>query len=84
MEYINVESCELMQYISKIKIDVIYIELNVKAIVQTSCYDDYNKLLVMYTFELLDDEYQSWTNDKWLVDYVLDKYGFTRVQFGSS
>jgi len=80
MEYINVEPCELMQFISKIKIDVIYIKLNITATIQTSCYDDYNKLLITYIFELSGDEYQMWTSDQWLVDYVLDKYGFSKKQ----
>ena len=80
MEYINIEPCELMQFISKIKIDVIYIKLNITATIQTSCNDDYNKLLITYIFELSGDEYQMWTSDQWLVDYVLDKYGFSKKQ----
>ncbi len=80
MEYINIEPCELIQYISKIKISILYIELNVKATIQTLCYDDYNKLLVTYIFELIEDEYQMWNNDKWLIDYIFNKYGFSEKQ----
>jgi hypothetical protein len=80
MEYINVEPCELMQFISKIKIDVIYIKLNITATIQTSCYDDYDKLLITYIFELDGNEYQMWNTDQWLIDYVLDKYGFSKKQ----
>jgi hypothetical protein len=80
MEYINVEPCELMQFISKIKIDVIYLKLNITATIQTSCYDDYDKLLITYIFELDGNEYQMWNTDQWLIDYVLDKYGFSKKQ----
>lgn len=75
-EYINVEPCEIMQYITKIKINVLHIELNAKATIQTMCYDDYDKLLIIYVFELTGDEYQLWQNDTWLTNYILDKYGF--------
>jgi hypothetical protein len=83
MDYINVEPCELMQLITKIKINVLHIELNVQATIQTTCYDVYNKLLIAYVFELSGDEYQSWQNDKWLTEYILDKYGFSETQLDS-
>lgn len=79
-EYINVEPCEIMQYITKIKINVLHIELNAKATIQTMCYDDYDKLLIIYVFELTGDEYQLWQNDTWLTNYILDKYGFIKQE----
>lgn len=79
-EYIDVEPCEIMQYITKIKINVLHIELNVKATIQTMCYDEYNKLLIAYVFELAGDEYQLWQNDTWLTNYILDKYGFIKPE----
>jgi hypothetical protein len=76
MEYINVEPCDLIQIISKIKINVIYLELNVKATIQCKCYDDNNNLLNSYIFQLEDNEYQTWQTDEWLINYVCEKYGF--------
>lgn len=80
MEFIDVEQCELMQYISKIKINVLHVELNVKATIQTLCYDEYSNLLISYVFELKDEEYQSWQQDSYLTNYVLEKYGFIEKQ----
>lgn len=74
--YINVEHCDLIQVISKIKINVLYLELNVRATIQCKCYDDNNNLLNCYVFQLEDDEYQMWNTDSWLINYVCEKYGF--------
>lgn len=78
-EFINVEPCELMQYITKIKINVLHIELNIRATIQTLCYDDYGKLLIAYVLELVGNEYQLWQSDSWLTNYILDKYGFLQI-----
>lgn len=78
MEYINVEFCDLIQIISKIKIDVVYLELNQKCTVQTSCYDENNRLLTTYMCEIVQPEYSNWQQDEWLENYILDKYGFIR------
>lgn len=78
MDFINIEQIEFTQYITKIKINVIYIELNVKATIQTLCYDEDGKLLNVYAFELTGEEYQNWQNDQWLIDYICEKYGFTQ------
>jgi hypothetical protein len=79
-EFIDVESCELYQYISKIKINILSIELNVKALIQTMCYDDCDKLLISYAFELAGEDYQMWSNDIWLQEYVMNKYGFIKKE----
>ena len=83
MEFINVEPCDLIQIISKIKINVVYLELNVKATVQTSCYDEAGRFLTNYMCELVGEDYNNWKEDSYLENYILEKYGFTRVQFGS-
>ena len=67
--YIHIESCDLIQIISKIKIKVMNLVLN-------ESFDDENKLLNTYYFELNGNDYQMWTNDNFIINYVCDKYGF--------
>ena len=73
--YINVEPCDLIQVITKIKIKVLSLELNQCATIQVMCYDDSNNFLHNYVFEL-KEEYQRWLDDGWLIEYVMNKYGF--------
>lgn len=74
--YIHIESCDLIQIISKIKIEVINLVLNESAMIEVKSFDDENKLLNTYYFELNGNDYQMWNTDSWLIDYVCDKYGF--------
>ena len=74
--YINIEACNLIQVISKIKINVLSLEINKFAVIQVMCYDNSMNFLCNHVFELRDD-YQLWTNDEWLINYVVNKYGFT-------
>ena len=74
--YICIESCDLIQIISKIKIKVINLVLNESAMIKVESFDDENKLLNTYYFELNGNDYQMWNTDSWLVDYVCEKYGF--------
>jgi hypothetical protein len=74
--YIHIESCDLIQIISKIKIKVMNLILNESAMIKVESFDDENKLLNTYYFELNEKNYQMWNNDNWLIDYVCDKYGF--------
>ncbi len=74
--YINIEACNLIQVISKIKIKVLSLEINKFAVIQVMCYDNSMNFLCNHVFELRDD-YQLWINDEWLINYVVNKYGFT-------
>jgi hypothetical protein len=74
--YIHIESCDLIQIISKIKIKVINLVLNESAMIEVKSFDDENKLLNTYYFELNGNDYQMWTNDNFIINYVCDKYGF--------
>lgn len=73
--YINVEPRDLIQVITKIKIKVLSLELNQFATIQVTCYDDLNNFLHSYVFELRE-EYQFWINDEWIINYVMNRYGF--------
>jgi len=74
--YIHIESCDLIQIISKIKIKVINLVLNESAMIEVKSFNDENKLLNTYYFELNGYDYQMWTSDNFIIDYVCNKYGF--------
>ena len=74
--YIHIESCDLIQIISKIKIKVMNLILNESAMIKVESFDDENKLLNTYYFELNEKNYHMWNTDSWLIDYVCNKYGF--------
>ena len=50
---IQVEKCDLIQVISKIKIHILNLILNDRATIQVSCYDDDEQMLNGYVFELV-------------------------------
>ena len=74
--YIHIESCDLIQIISKIKIKVMNLVLNESAMIKVESFDDENTLLNTHYFELNEKNYQMWNTDSWLIDYVCNKYGF--------
>jgi hypothetical protein len=55
--YIHIESCDLIQIISKIKIKVMNLVLNESAMIKVESFDDENKLLNTYYFELNGRDY---------------------------
>ena len=75
MDIIQVEPKEISLSIKSIKIEVPYLLLNVMAMVRVQCFDENNKLLVVYNFELVEEEYQLWKDDLDLINYVCLKYG---------
>jgi hypothetical protein len=44
--------------------------------IKVESFDDENKLLNTYYFELNEKNYHMWNTDSWLIDYVCNKYGF--------
>lgn len=80
MDFIEIEPSDLVQVIKKIKINVVYIELNSRCGVQTNCYDENNRVLTTYMCELSGDEYLQWRDDSFLENYILEKYGFSKKQ----
>lgn len=76
MNYISIEPTNLIQVITKITINILHIELNKNATVQVLAYSETNELLRSFVFELILPDYESWTNDEWLINYVCDKYGY--------
>lgn len=76
MNYISIEPVEITKTIASIKIDVPYIILNTKCYVKVLCFDELNKLINTYEFELEKPDYNTWLDDDDLIDYVCQKYGF--------
>ena len=73
---IQVENCDLIQVISKIKIHILNLILNDRATIQVLCYDDDEKMLNGYVFELVEEQYEMWHDDNYIYQFVCEKYGF--------
>ena len=78
MDIIQIQPKEITLNIKSIKVEVPYLLLNVMAMVRVQCFDENNNLLVIHNFELVDDEYQLWKDDQDLINYVCEKYGFSK------
>lgn len=74
--YFDVEPANLVQIIAKIKINILYIEINKQATIQVLAFSTDDQLLTTYTFELVLPDYDEWHDDDWLIEYVCQKYGF--------
>ncbi len=74
--YFDIEPSSLVQTISKIRINVVYIEINTQATIQVLAFSENNQMLSSYTFELVLPDYDDWHDDDWLINYVCQKYGF--------
>jgi len=74
--YIHIESCDLIEIITKIKIKIINLVLNESALIKVESFNNENKLLNTYHFELNGYDYQMWTSDNFIFDYVCNKCGF--------
>lgn len=74
--YIHIESCDLIEIITKIKIKIINLVLNESALIKVESFNNENKLLNTYHFELNGCDYQMWTSDNFIFDYVCNKCGF--------
>jgi hypothetical protein len=76
-QYINIEQKEICLSATKISIDVLLIELNIRAIIRVRFYSSDSKLLDTDEFVLDGDKYADWNNDDYLIDYVCDKYNIS-------
>ena len=74
--FINIEPKKILFEGNKIKINVTNIELNMSAIVRVELYSDDYKILDTNVFTLNGDEYNNWSNDDYLINYVCVKYGY--------
>ena len=77
MSSIQIQSTEITQTITSIKIDIPFIILNTKCVVRVLCYDSSNSLINTYQFELIQPDYDTWLHDNDLINYVCQKYNFS-------
>lgn len=69
---------QIVKYnINHIQINVSNLELNTKALITTSFFDDTHTIRRQEIDVLEGEEYIRWTNDDYLVMYVCRKYGLT-------
>jgi len=77
--YINIQPKDITQTVSKILIKVSNLELNSYAIIKVQTYDSSEKMITSESFVLSGLDYDNWTTDNYLIDYVCNKYGYSIV-----
>lgn len=73
--YINIQPKNIIMTSNKISINVLSIELNIRAIIRVRFYSSDTKLLNSEEFVLDGEDYTNWHNDDYLIDYISYKYG---------
>jgi type IV secretory pathway component VirB8 len=73
--YINIQPKNIILTSNKISINILSIELNIRAISRVRFYSSDTKLLNSEEFVLDGEEYTNWHNDDYLIDYISSKYG---------
>ena len=76
MNYINIEPKDIIITATKIKIDVISLELNVSAIIRITLYDNNTKIVQTNMLILNGEDYQAWETDDDLLSIICDKYNY--------
>ena len=75
--YINIQPKDITQTVSKILIKVSNLELNSYAIIKVQTYDSSEKMITSESFVLSGTEYDMWSPDNYLIEYVCNKYNYT-------
>ena len=76
MNFINIEPKDIIITATKIKIDVISLELNVSAIIRITLYDHNTKIVQTNMLILNGEDYQAWQTDDDLLSIICDKYNY--------
>ena len=76
MNYINIEPKEIITLATKMKIDVISLELHNYAIVRITLVDSNLKIVQTNELILKGDDYNAWQSDNDLVSIICNKYNF--------
>ena len=75
--YINIQPKDITQTVSKILIKVSNLELNSYAIIKVQTFDSNDGMITHEQFILSGLDYDNWTNDNFLIEYVCNKYNYT-------
>jgi hypothetical protein len=76
---VDIEPFQLTFDVAKIKVDVLTLVLNERAVIRVMMMNADGAMIKSDTFELIKPDYSLWLSDDNLIDYVCDKYGFTKV-----
>jgi hypothetical protein len=76
MNFINIQPKDIVITATKIKIDVISLELNVSAIIRITLYDNNTKIVQTNMLILNGEDYQAWQTDDDLLSIICDKYNY--------
>jgi len=76
MNYINIEPKEIIISATKMKIDVVSLELRNYAILRVSLVDNNCIKVQTNEFILIGEDYQAWQNDDDLVNIICEKYNY--------
>lgn len=78
-KYLEIEAKEIIKIANKIRIQVLALELNKSAIIKVEAYSFDGHILNTYQIILEGQDYNNWTNDDYLIQYVCNEFGFTLV-----
>ena len=79
MVFINLEEKQIILTAFKVEIQCINIDLNSSATINVKFYDSNNAIIHSEFLVIIKPDYESWTNDDWLINYILDKYELTQI-----
>lgn len=74
MVLINIQEKQIIRTAYKVEIQCINIDLNASATINVKFYDNNEAMIHSEFFALVKPDYAGWTNDEWLINYVLEKY----------
>ena len=77
--YLQIQPKNIIEIADKISIRVSDIQINKYAIISVETFNVDSKLINRKEFILDGINYQNWTNDDYLIQYVCNEFGFTLV-----
>jgi hypothetical protein len=77
--YLQIQPKNIIEIADKISIRVSDIQINKYAIISVEIFNVDSKLINRKEFILDGINYQNWTNDDYLIQYVCNEFGFTLV-----
>jgi hypothetical protein len=76
MNYINIEPKEIITSATKMKIDVVSLDLHNSAILRITLLDSNLKIVQTNMLILSGEDYEAWQNDDDLVNIICEKYNY--------
>ncbi|MFY7883273.1 MAG: hypothetical protein ACOVOV_00360 [Dolichospermum sp.] len=76
MNYINIEPKEIITSATKMKIDVVSLDLHNSAILRITLLDSNLKIVQTNMLILSGEDYEAWQTDDNLVNLICEKYNY--------